>query len=275
MTGIITAFVGGSYADAPIPPGQQAYITPGTYTWVVPAGVRTVSVVAISGGAGPRVEGDAGSTGGNSSFGPVSGTTYLVNGASNNFGGYNGNFTSGFDGGSGNGSDANEGVGAGGAAGYAGNGGSGNSGNLAGANGNGGGGGGGAGNTSGAGGSGGGVGILGQGSSGTGGTAGGGNGNGGSGGANGSSSGGGAYGGGGGSASGSGARRIGGGGGGLGYINNLTVSPGDSITVVVGAGGPARSGTRVGAGGAVRIIWAGTRPGDVSRAFPSTNTGDL
>jgi hypothetical protein len=30
-----------------------------------------------------------------------------------------------------------------------------------------------------------------------------------------------------------------------------------------------------GASGAVRIIWAGTRPGDVVRAFPSTNTGNI
>ena len=34
------------------PPGQQAYTTPGTYSWVAPTGVTKVSVVAIGGGAG-------------------------------------------------------------------------------------------------------------------------------------------------------------------------------------------------------------------------------
>ena len=38
-----------------------------------------------------------------------------------------------------------------------------------------------------------------------------------------------------------------------------------------GAGGGEDSGAR----GALRIIWAGTRPGDVSRSYPSTNTGNL
>jgi hypothetical protein len=32
-------------------PGQQAYTTPGTYTWIAPAGYTTVSVVAVGGGA--------------------------------------------------------------------------------------------------------------------------------------------------------------------------------------------------------------------------------
>lgn len=33
------------------PPGQQEYTTPGTYTWVAPAGVTSVSVVCIGAGA--------------------------------------------------------------------------------------------------------------------------------------------------------------------------------------------------------------------------------
>jgi hypothetical protein len=63
----------------------------------------------------------------------------------------------------------------------------------------------------------------------------------------------------------------GGGGGGLRGINNSSVTPGTSYTVVVGAGGT-NSGTTNGTGGvgAVRIIWPGT-----TRSFPSTNTGDL
>lgn len=32
------------------PPGQTAYTTPGTYSWVAPAGVTSVSVVAVGGG---------------------------------------------------------------------------------------------------------------------------------------------------------------------------------------------------------------------------------
>ena len=34
------------------PPGQQAYTTAGIYTWVVPGGVSSVSVVAVGGGGG-------------------------------------------------------------------------------------------------------------------------------------------------------------------------------------------------------------------------------
>ena len=34
------------------PPGQQAYTTAGTYSWVCPAGVTSVSVVAVGGGGG-------------------------------------------------------------------------------------------------------------------------------------------------------------------------------------------------------------------------------
>jgi len=38
----------------PVPAGQQAYTTAGTFTWVAPAGVTSVSVVAVGGGAGPK-----------------------------------------------------------------------------------------------------------------------------------------------------------------------------------------------------------------------------
>jgi len=34
------------------PPGQQAYTTAGTYSWVAPAGVTKVSLVAVGGGGG-------------------------------------------------------------------------------------------------------------------------------------------------------------------------------------------------------------------------------
>lgn len=110
-------------------------------------------------------------------------------------------------------------------------------------------------------------------SGGAGGTTGGGQGGGaGSGTYAGGGGGGGAFGGGGG-CGGEGSRA--GAGGGLGYKNNITVVPGQSYTVVVGAGGspggPTGGGGAGGGGasGAVRIIWG------TGRAFPSTNTGDM
>lgn len=44
--------VGGKIPVANIPPGQQAYITPGTYSWTAPAGVTSVCVVCVGGGGG-------------------------------------------------------------------------------------------------------------------------------------------------------------------------------------------------------------------------------
>ena len=43
---------GASCGSANAGPGEQAYITPGTYSWVAPAGVTSVSVVAVGGGGG-------------------------------------------------------------------------------------------------------------------------------------------------------------------------------------------------------------------------------
>ena len=55
---------GPTYSD----PGQQAYTTPGTYTWVGGANTITVSMVAVSGGAGgsryPNHQDSAGGGGG-------------------------------------------------------------------------------------------------------------------------------------------------------------------------------------------------------------------
>jgi hypothetical protein len=78
---------------------------------------------------------------------------------------------------------------------------------------------------------------------------------------------GGTYGGGGG---GTGNQGSGGGGGGLVWKNNITVVPGQSYSLVVGAGSPqGTAGVAGGAGrgGAVRIIWG------TGRSFPSTNVG--
>ena len=240
--------------------GQQSYTGAGTNSWVAPAGVTSVSAVAVATGArgyAYRLSGcgclyiQAGGTGGalsyknsisvtpGSSYSVVIGATGTATGASfvstgvlraaptgcgltGNVGdgGGYGGPSNGFRS-SGGGGTA---VGGSGAGGYSGNGGNGgtSSGATAGS-----GGGGGGGNTTGGGG----VGILGSGSSGCAG------GVGGSGGGNASGSTGGTYGGGGGSGPAS------------GCSSPVFTTPG---------------------AGAVRIIWPGT-----TRSFPSTCTGDL
>jgi hypothetical protein len=55
--------------------------------------------------------------------------------------------------------------------------------------------------------------------------------------------------------------------------NNITVAGGSSYTVVVGSANGPSGANGTGASGAVRIIWAGDS--GITRAFPSTNTGDL
>lgn len=244
-----------------------AYTTAGTYSWVAPAGVTSVAVVAVGGGGG-----GGGTAGGQSYFNSTS-VLRAFGGLSCGAGGTSSGSskTGGGNGGSGS-SGGSYGNGGGGAGGYSGNGGNGTTATGNGANGAGGGGGGGAGNgtnlnTSQAGG---GVGIFGQGSNGTGavystGTAA----TGGSGGGSGCGKNGGVYGGGGAAWSGTTA----GGGGALVYGNGISVTPGNSYTVVVGAGGtpsPVSFGT--GGKGAVRIVWCkcGSRG---TPSFPSTNVG--
>jgi len=234
--------------------GQQAFTTPGTYDWVCPPGVTSVSVVAVgAGGAGAVVAGvSIGGAGGGlgyvNNLTVVPGNTYTVvvgaggvwmgaNGGDSSFnttsviggGGHTGSTSSsaftgtggGNGGGGGYGGISNDG-GGGGAGGYSGAGGAGGNYGGTGASGLGGGaGGGGIANYAG-----GGVGLLGQGTSGLGGgisTSD--NGAGGSGGDNGLGTYGGNYGGGG------------------------TNEPGGS--------------------GAVRVIWPGN-----TRLFPATNTAD-
>jgi hypothetical protein len=232
--------------------GQQAYTTAGTYNWTAPAGVTSVSVVLVGGGGGGGGTGDAGSsTGfGITALGGKGGTPGVTQST------YGSGGDAGFIGGAAGSDSSGEGrSGGGGAAGYAGNGGSGGnfSGGLGTAGSGGGGGGGNAATTSG-----GGVGILGQGSNGAA------NGGGGSGGANGSSGSGAAGGNYGGGQAPITFAEFAGGGGCLAYKNNISVTPGNSYTIVVGN----KRGT--GGNGAVRIIWPGT-----TRSFPSTNTGDL
>jgi hypothetical protein len=243
---------------------QQAYTTAGTFSWVAPTGVTSVSVVAVGGGggAGAFTGGGGGALAYKNSISVTPGTSYaVIVGAAGGFsrftaafgsmtagagvgggaGGAGGTPSGVYDGG-GNGGNAASGTGGvmavrpggGGAAGYSGNGGNGATGANNGSNGVGGGAGGGAGvfNSDGAGG--GGVGILGEGSNGTGGTY------------NTNVQGGGGSGGSGGAVSSNGA--------------------------LFGGGGGGNSGP-VGASGAVRIIWSGNS--GITRAFPSTNTGDL
>ena len=51
MSGIQNAF-GFMRSAASAAPSSQSYTTAGTYSWVAPAGVTSVSVVAVGGGAG-------------------------------------------------------------------------------------------------------------------------------------------------------------------------------------------------------------------------------
>jgi hypothetical protein len=251
-------------AGLPPPTGAQAYTTPGTYSWTVPDGVTSVSVLCIGGGGCFSVNTTTGA-GEDSSFG----ATICKAGAGKNptgaTGGAGGTVIYGTGGSGGAGGNTNSG-------GFGGN--------------YGGGGGGGQGGSRSAGG-GGGVGILGFGASGAGGTSiygqsgtagtnggggggqggvlpdGGTGGGGGSGGAAGqfaNNSKGGNYGGGG----------LAGGGGAAAWANNVTVTPGQTIQVIVGDGGrynglPSSFTTGT---GAVRIVWPGT-----TRQFPSTNVG--
>ena len=267
---IATNIYGPSYPSAasasvtPVQPvGQQAYTCVGSYSWVAPTGVTSVSVVAVgSGGSSQNTGNGGGGLGYKNNITVVPGNSYTVvvggKGPSSPapaFPGQDSYFCStsvvkgggggkvsttsggtytgdgGGNGGTGGSTSCYSG-GGGGAGGYSGNGGNGGSGfPQNGSNGSGGGGGGGASEGSGySAGGGGGVGILGQGSNGAGGTTGcsaNTYGRGGSGGSNASFKTGGAYGGG-------------------------------STPVACGAGG------------AVRIIWPGT-----TRSFPSTCTGNL
>jgi hypothetical protein len=246
----------------PVDPGQNAYTTNGSYTWVAPAGVTSVSVVAVGRGANMQGDGSGGGGGGLgylTAYSVTPGNSYAVvlensestfnspalraySATSKTGGSYVGDGgSSGGTGGTSSGSNYR--AGGGGAAGYSGNGGNGgsNAGNGSAApTGGGGGGGGGASTQYKGGGGGGGVGILGEGSSGTGGTAGSGSNN---------------------------------GTGGTGGSSGTTGSTGSGNNG--GAGGVYGGGSGGGGGfgggtsqGAVRIIWG------ANRAYPSTNTED-
>lgn len=229
----------GLKARSPVRPGQVAFTTPGTYTWVVPAGVTSVSVVTVDAGE-LMTTSNRGGRGGDlkykNNIAVVPGTSHTVVVGAAASGGNSPSTVSfastGFVVGLGGAGGTNNGGygGGGGAGGYGGPGGRGGDTGSIGDPGQNGGGGGNAGepSTSHCGG---GVGILGQGADGAAG------GGGGSGGQNGTNKTAGLY------------------GGGTGGETN------------------GNAGNKVGAGGAVRIIWAGDS--GLTRAFPSTNTGNL
>lgn len=248
--------------------GQIAYTTPGTYTWVVPAGVTSVCVVAVGAG-GQSIEyfGPGSASGGSLAYGnniPVTpGASYtvkvggtgtdsattqsyfssasvLLGGGGTGGGAHGGSYAAQASGGSartggGNGGSSGGGGyggGGGGAGGYSGNGGNGGQSGgspLPGTNGAGGGGGGGGGGTSGTG--------PGRGGGGVG--------------------------------------VFGQGADGAGGESHFGVGTGGSggtsgSDLNGGAYGGGSSGTTgQGGGGAVRIIWG------AGRSFPSTNTGNL
>jgi hypothetical protein len=267
--------IGGTPPSPPAPGPQEAFTTPGTFSWTAPAGVTSVCVVAVgAGGGGIKFNtgdqlGGGGAGGGlgwknNISVTPgqsytvvvgaggtstISGAGTATDGGDSYF--INTSTVAGFGGernkeGSINASLGGTYVGDGG-----GNGGTAYSCSLAG----GGGGGGGYTNNGGAGGE--------QTGSLTGETA--------------PLAGGG----GGGGGTTTGTNRIGGAGGGVGILgkgssgaggapgSNSPGSPGSNGTGKNYGGGANGSGTDVGSGGAVRIIWG------AGRAFPATNTGDL
>jgi len=273
---------------APLAPSQQAYTTAGTYSWVAPAGVTSVSVVAVGGGGGGGssmtfTDGGGGSGGGGelrykNNITVVPGNSYTVvvgagasgqtpNGARQN-GGCSTFATTTVVAKGGQGGSANNG-GSGGSGGTGDGGGNGGAGSGSGG-GAGGGGGGGAAGYSGNGGAGA---FAGSGSS----AAPSGGGGSGAGGACPNT----AYGLGGGGvgilgqgASGGAAAVNVGGKGGSGGANGCTTGGtygggGGGARMSGICGSPAYNG-RAGAMGAVRIIWPGT-----TRSFPSTCTGNL
>lgn len=248
--------------------GQQAYTTAGTYTWVAPAGVTSVSAVVVGGGGG-RInwgcEGRAGGGGGalayknNISVTPGSSYTVIVGAASPSGTGGTSSFV--------NTSTVAAGGGTVGSSAY-----NGGTGGVVVA---------GTGYAGGAGGSVGGAAAVRSGAGGAGGYAG----NGGAGGGIGSNGSAGAGGGGGGGAVSSSCYPTykGGNGGGVGILgqgsNGAGGIWGGTLCVAQGSAGSSGSGATygggssacavVGGGGAVRIIWPGT-----TRQFPSTCTGD-
>jgi hypothetical protein len=273
-------FSASSASATPTAAGQDAFTTAGTFTWIAPAGVTSVSVVAVGGGGASSAGGSGGGLGYKNNYSVTPGgsytvvvgvggaqarsTCYTANGGESYFvnnstvrgaggAGAGGSYTGdgGGSGGSKGGACARSGGGAGGYAGNGGNGGCSFGVNGAAGSGGGGGGGGKGYSTTGSrimGQAGGGVGILGQGGNGSGGR----------------------------SSCACGVSRPG--NGGSGGSNGVCASALATFPTAGTYGGgsgvqtAASGGCYIGAGGvgAVRIIYPGT-----TRSFPSTNTGNL
>lgn len=255
---------GASASASPIAQGQEVYTTAGSYSWIAPTGVTSVSVVAVGAGgtgASAKYGGGGGGLGYKNNYSVTTGNSYtvVVGGGTANAPGGDSYFVStavvkggggqtvtggtyaGDGGGNGGAGVAAYGTGGGGAGGYSGTGGIGGNGNPgAGGNGAGGGGGGGSG-TNHEGGGGGGVGLLGQGTSGSGSTS-----------------------------------RSGGptyyygyrGQGGSGSTESTAIDT--NVTTLGGNYGGGSTDSRTSNPGAVRIIWPGA-----TRTFPSTGTADV
>jgi len=239
----------------PVGAGSQSFTTAGTFTWVAPPGVCSVSVVAV--GPGMSCSQAGGGLGWINNYAVVSGSSYsvkvgaagvsqchsyfasacTVRGGAGTTGYSAGGTFIGTGGGDGGAGGIMGGGGAGGYNGAGGNGGASQSSGTAGA----GGGGGGGGSfydcaCTQAGGGGGGVGLFGQGSNGAGGSC---NGNGG-----------------------------GGGSGGVSGTNRSGATGGTGGAYGAGRGNASPGAKGLPSGGAVRIVWPGT-----TRTFPSTNVG--
>lgn len=80
MSGISQLLASNLVVQQTAPPSQVAYTTPGTYSWVCPAGVSSISVVVIGGGKGGEdYYGNAGGgLGWKNNIPVVSGTSYTV-----------------------------------------------------------------------------------------------------------------------------------------------------------------------------------------------------
>lgn len=263
--------------------GQQEWRTPGTFNFVVPAGVTSISFVGVGGGgaATPRNYSSGGTStidGGITKITRQSDGTVLASahGGEGGHGGLGGN--GGIKQGGGRGGNAGPNRSGAGAAGYSGDGGDGTTAPFTDADGE-------AGTGGGAGsgfydfnqalGPGGGVDLYGEGPSGNGGTSGSKAGKGGSDGADGDinlyGGAGGPLGGGAGSADVSSPRS--GAGAELSWYNDIAVTPGETLVIEVGGGGiystGSNTGQTVGGDGGARVIW----PGQL-RQFPSERTAD-
>jgi len=267
-TPTVASSVSGTFTPGAAPPSSQSYTTAGTYTWVAPASVNKVSVVAVGGGGGGQwgfsaTGGGGGGLGWTNNISVTPGSPYTV---VVGVGGDQGRNPGQYAGGNGGTSYFinTPTVYGGGAQG-------GGQGSVGGSHGGGGGGNGGAG-----------AGGSGDSNSGGGGGAGGYSGNGGNGNNGGASqAGSGGAGGGGNNQS----QPVGLGGGGVGLLGQGTSgaaancgqggfggsggAPANGCRVGGLYGGGAGGGPSPGAGGAVRIVWPGC-----SRVFPSTSVGN-